>query len=103
MLFRSGFFSNWRWLQFTTREGDISVLNESGVPFVQVLTPDFAAPKLMAKAIAPVPSCGLGFLDAISPIGSKFKEAKFGGPQGQPDVADGEFSGAVSFYFGNLP
>ncbi len=98
-----GYFSNWRWLQLTTREGDITVLNESNVPFVQVLTPDFAPDNLKANAIAPVPACGLGLLDAISPIGSKFKEAKFGGPQGQPKIAGGEFSGVVSFYFGKLP
>ncbi len=98
-----GFFSNWRWLQFTTREGNLTVLNESNVPFVQVLTPDFGPDSLKANAFGAVPKCGLGLLDAISPIGSKFKEAKFGGPQGQPNVLSGEISGAVSFYFGKLP
>ena len=98
-----GFFANVRWLQLDTKEGQVTVINNSGVPFVQVLTPEFAPPNLMAKAFAPVPKCGLGLLDAIPPIGSKFKEAKFGGPQGLPTVADREFSGAVSFYFGKLP
>ena len=98
-----GFFANWRWLQLTTREGEITVMNESNVPFVQVLTPGFAPDNLKANAIAPVPVCGLGLLDAISPIGSKFKEARFGGPQGQPNQLSGEFSGVVSFYFGKLP
>ena len=50
-----------------------------------------------------MPQCGLGFLDAIPPIGSKFKEARFGGPQGQPNIAHGEYSGSLSFYFGRLP
>jgi hypothetical protein len=98
-----GFFSGVRWLQLDTSEGPITVINHSGVPFVQVLTPEFAPPKLTGKAFAPVPTCGLGFLDAISPIGSKFKEAKFGGPQGEPNRTHGEYSGAVSFYFGQLP
>ena len=98
-----GFFANWHWLQLDTREGPITVINEGGTKFLQVFKPGFAPTNLMAKAFAPVPSCGLGFLDAIPPIGSKFKEAKFGGPQGQPFVADGEFSGAVDFYFGELP
>ena len=97
-----GFFANVRWLQFATTEGQITVLNRSAVPFVQMLTPEFSPANLMAKAFAPVPKCGLGFLDAIPPIGSKFKEAKFSGPQGQPTVAHGEYSGAVSFYFGEL-
>ena len=98
-----GFFANVRWLQLDTTEGQITVLNRSAVPFVQMLTPEFAPPNLTGKAFAPVPKCGLGFLDAIPPIGSKFKEAKFGGPQGQPTVAHGDYSGAVSFYFGKLP
>jgi hypothetical protein len=68
-----------------------------------VLTPEFAPANLTGKACAPVPACGLGLLDAIPPIGSKFKEARFGGPQGQPNVAHGEYSGTVSFYFGKLP
>jgi hypothetical protein len=98
-----GFFANVRWLRLDTVEGPITVVNHSAVPFVQALTPEFAPPKLTGKAFAPVPKCGLGFLDAIPPIGSKFKEAKFGGPQGESNVASGEFSGAVSFYFGKLP
>lgn len=98
-----GFFSNVRWLQFDTQEGQITVVNNSGVPFVQVLTPEFAPTNLMAKAFAPVPECGLGFLDAIPPIGSKFKEARFSGPQGQAAVAHGEYTGSLSFYFGKLP
>ena len=98
-----GFFANVRWLQLDTTEGKITVINNSVVPFVQVLTPEFPPANLVGKAIAPAPKCGLGFLDAIPPIGSKFKEAKFGGPQGQPTVAHGEYSGALSFYFGKLP
>ena len=97
-----GFFAGWHWLQLDTKEGPITIVNNNAVPFVQVLTPEFPPANLMAKAFAVMPHCGLGFLDAIPPIGSKFKEAKFGGPQGQPTVADGEFSGSVSFYFGEL-
>jgi len=98
-----GFFANVRWLQLDTTEGPITVVNNSSVPFVQVLTPEFPPMNLVGKAFAPVPQCGLGFLDAIPPIGSKFKEARFGGPQGQSNMAHGEYSGAVSFYFGKLP
>jgi hypothetical protein len=83
-----GFFAKWRWLQLDTKEGQITVINDSGVPFLQVLTPEFPAAKLVGQAFAPVPPCGLGFLDAIPPIGSKFKEARFSGPQGQPTVVD---------------
>jgi len=98
-----GAFANWRWLQLTTKEGPVTIVNQSGVPFLQALTPDFGPDNLKAKAWAPVPQCGLGLLDAIPALGSKFKEAKFSGPQGQPTVRNGELSGAVSFYFGKLP
>jgi hypothetical protein len=50
-----------------------------------------------------VPQCGLGFLHAIPPIGTKFKKAESTGPQGQPNIGKGEYSGTVSFYFGKLP
>lgn len=98
-----GFFANVRWLQLDTTEGPITVVNNSGVPFVQVLTPDFPPTNLVAKTFVPVPKCGLGFLDGIPAIGSKFKDATFTGPQGQPNVGHGEYSGSVSFYFGKLP
>jgi hypothetical protein len=98
-----GCFADVHWLQLNTTEGQITVLNNNAVPYVQVLVPEFPPTNLVGKAFAPVPQCGLGFLDAIPPIGSKFKEARFGGPQGQPTVTQGEYSGSLSFYFGKLP
>jgi hypothetical protein len=98
-----GFFANVRWLQLETTEGPITIINNSGVPFVQVLTPEFPPTNLVGKAVAPVPKCGLGFLDAIPPIGSKFKGPSGMGPQSQLNVATGAYSGSVSFYFGKLP
>lgn len=94
-----GFFSGVRWLELDTKEGLITVVNNSGVPFMQVLTPEFPPTNLVGKAFAPVPKCGLAFLDAIPPIGSKFKEAAGGGPQGQPNSIEGEFSGSLSLHF----
>ena len=98
-----GMFSNVRWLQLDTTEGTISVVNSSSVPFVQVLTPEFPPMKLVGKAFAPVPQCGLGFLHFIPPIGSKFKPPTAMGPQSQPNEADGTYSGSINFYFGKLP
>jgi hypothetical protein len=98
-----GIFSNVRWLQLDTTEGPITVINNSSVPFMQVLTPEFPPMNLVGKAFAPMPKCGLGFLDAIPPIGSKFKAPSAMGPQSQLNVASGTYSGSVSFYFGKLP
>jgi hypothetical protein len=97
-----GCFSNVRWLQLETTEGLITVVPEN-IPFVQVLTPEQPPDNLIGKTKVNLPQCGLGFLHAIPPIGTKFKDAAASGPQSQPNVGQGEYSGRVSFYFGKLP
>ncbi len=97
-----GCFSNVRWLQLETTEGLITVVPEN-IPFVQVLTPEQPPDNLVAKTKVNLPQCGLGFLHAIPPIGTKFKDAAASGAQSQPNVGQGEYSGRVSFYFGKLP
>jgi hypothetical protein len=97
-----GVFAGVRWLQLDTAEGRVTVINRNGVPYVQVLTPEFAPASISGQAIAPLPKCGLAFLDTIPPVGSKFKAARFGGPQGQPNEVNGDYSGRVSFYFGTM-
>ena len=97
-----GCFANVQWLQLETTEGPITIVPRD-VPYVQVLTPDWPPTNLVGKAYAPLPQCGLGFLQAIPAIGSKFKDATALGPQSQPNVAHGEYSGSVNFYFGELP
>ncbi len=97
-----GVFANVRWLQLETTEGEITVVPEN-IPFVQVLTPEFPPTNLVLNAFAPLPKCGLGFLDAIPAIGSSTKKVADLGPQSQPNVAHGEYHGTVSLYFGKLP
>ncbi len=97
-----GCFSNVRWLQLETTEGLITVVPEN-IPFVQVLTPEQPADNLVGRTKVNLPQCGLGFLHAIPAIGTKFKPATQGGPQGMPTEAKGEYSGRVSFYFSKLP
>lgn len=97
-----GCFSNVGWLQLETTEGLITVVPEN-IPFVQVLTPEQPPDNLVGKTKVNLPQCGLGFLHAIPAIGTKFKPADQSGPQSQPNVGQGEYSGAVSFYFGPLP
>ena len=97
-----GCFATVRWLQLETTEGLITAVPEN-IPFVQVLTPAQPPDDLVAKTKVNLPQCGLGFLHGIPPIGTKFKDASLSGPQGQPNQPNGEFTGAVSFYFGQLP
>jgi hypothetical protein len=98
-----GCFANVRWLQLETTEGPITVVPETQDIFVQVFTPAQPPDNVVAKTKVVLPQCGLGFLHAIPPIGTKFKEPKFSGPQGQQSVGSGKYSGSVSFYFGKLP
>jgi hypothetical protein len=97
-----GCFSNVRSLQLKTTEGLITVGPEN-IPFVQVLTPEQPPDNLIGKTKVNLPQCGLGFLHAIPPIGTKFKPAAASGPQSQPNVGTKDHSGRVSFYFGKLP
>ena len=97
-----GCFANVYWMQLETSEGLITAVPSSRDVFVQVLTPEFPPANTVGKTLVNLPQAGLAFLDAIPPVGSKFKEANTTGPQGQPNVAHGEYSGSVSFYFGEL-
>lgn len=98
-----GCFGNVGWLQLHTTEGQITVVPNSSIPFVQILTPEFPPAELAGNTIAPLPKCGLGFLNAIPPIGSKFQAANVVSPSGERAIAHGEYHGSVSFYFGKLP
>jgi len=98
-----GCLANVYWLQLETDEGPITVVPGRPHDFVQVLTPSMPSDDLIANTKVSLPKAGLAFLQAIPPVGSKFKHASTSGPQGQLDVAEGEYSGSVSFYFGKLP
>jgi Glycosyl hydrolases family 2, TIM barrel domain/Glycosyl hydrolases family 2, sugar binding domain/Glycosyl hydrolases family 2 len=97
-----GCFADVRWLQLSTKEGTITAIPEN-VPYVQMLMPEFPPANLAGDTDPPVPHAGLAFLNAIPPMGSKFKPASQMGPSGQLSVATGKYSGSVSFYFGKLP
>jgi hypothetical protein len=98
-----GCFANVRWLQLETAEGPITIVPAAGIPFVQVLTPEQAPDNLIGKTKVNLPQCGLAFLHGIPAIGTKFKDATMSGPSSQPNVATGDYSGTVYFYFGKLP
>jgi hypothetical protein len=94
-----GFFAEVCWLELETAAETLTVVPEN-IPFIQVLTPDLPPDELVGQTRVSLTPCGLGFLHAIPSIGSKFKPAHTTGPQGQPNVPAGEYSGAVNFLFG---
>jgi len=98
-----GCFAGVRWMQLETSEGPITVVPGGEELFVQVLKPECPPANLQGKTDVSLPAAGLAFLHAIPPIGSKFKPADQGGPQGRLNEGRGEYHGSVSFYFGQLP
>jgi hypothetical protein len=98
-----GCFSGVQWLQLDTDEGPITIVPGNSNSFLQVLTPSFPPKDLQGETKLQLPECGIALLDAIPPVGSKFKTAATTGPQGQPNIGQGEYSGSVKFYFGELP
>ncbi|MAT72349.1 MAG: glycoside hydrolase family 2 [Planctomycetaceae bacterium] len=96
-------FANVHWLELQTDEGPITVVPHNPAGFVQVLTPSQPPEQWRGQTDLSLPQCGLALLDAIPPIGSKFKPAATTGPAGQLTEGPGARRGAVSFYFGELP
>ncbi len=97
-----GCFGNVRWMQLQTTEGLITIVPHKQDVFLQVLTPSQPPKKWRGMTDYSLPECGLALLDAIPPVGSKFKPADSTGPQGQKNVASGIQCGGVTFYFGDL-
>ncbi|MGA2138480.1 MAG: glycoside hydrolase family 2 TIM barrel-domain containing protein [Verrucomicrobiia bacterium] len=95
-----GCFANVRWLRLETTEGPITAVVGDEVPFTQVLTPEFPPADLVRKTAVSLPQAGLAFLHGIPPMGSKGKAPNTMGPEGQPNIANGEYHGSVNFYFG---
>jgi hypothetical protein len=104
-----GYYAGVRWIQLQTTEGPLLMAVDSPDKFVQVLKVQFPGdPKpgqsansaLSGNAWARFPDAGLSVLDAISPIGSKFRTPESTGPMGQKPVAKGEYRGTVRLFLG---
>jgi hypothetical protein len=106
-----GYFADVRWLRLDTTEGPILVQVDTPGKFVQVLKPPFPGdPKvgqnpnnmLSGNAWAEFPDAGISILDAIPPIGSKFRGADSTGPMGQKPIGRGEYKGSIRLTFGGM-
>jgi hypothetical protein len=97
-----GYYSDVRWAQLQTTAGPITAVIESPDLFLQVLAPAYPQGRDSRYVSPAFPSAGLSFLHAIPAIGTKFRPAWVSGPQSQPAVAGGDYSGSVSLFFGEL-
>jgi glycosyl hydrolase family 2 len=95
-----GYHGDLHWALIRSREREFVVATETEGLFLRLFTPRF---ENAGGASAPFPPGDLSFLHAIPAIGMKFAAAASQGPQSRREPAAGEFSGTLSFYFGDTP
>jgi hypothetical protein len=93
----SGCYAELRWLELQAAPGVVRVFNAVEDLFFRV-GPLRNAPNPLNAKITPLDG-DLSFLQAVSPIGTKFLKASDLGPAAQLTVADGLYSGQLLFQF----
>ena len=78
-----GFHSNLYAADLTTDDGVIRLVAASDNLFLHLFTPDKPVKRNNDNTLGIFPDGQLSILNAISPVGTKFKQAKDTGPQGQ--------------------
>lgn len=90
----AGYFADPHWVKLTGVEGKLTIRSH-GAPFVQI----GAKPEDFPTTTVEFPHSDIGFMQAIPAMGAKFQNADLTGPQGQPAVAQGTYSGRLLFEF----
>lgn len=95
-----GYHANMYWATLQYKGASFTVYTDKEGLFLQLLQPGIPKTKFIANVNPPFPQGGLGFLNAIAPIGTKFTPANVGGPQGQlNNPATGPVTGNLWFDF----
>lgn len=81
-----GFHANLYWAVIENRESPFTVFTEDENVFFQMLKPQKPVGAANENTSPPVAAGNLAFLNAISPIGTKFQAAGKLGPQSQPNL-----------------
>jgi hypothetical protein len=98
-----GYYAGIRWIQLRTTEGLITALVNQDDLFVQVLKPKYLGGNTIPAVLqVPFPATNFSFLHAIPAIGTKANPARTTGPQGVTPIANGDYKGSISLYFGDL-
>ncbi|HCN82909.1 MAG TPA: glycoside hydrolase family 2 [Sphingobacteriaceae bacterium] len=98
-----GYHAEVNWVKIENKESPFTVYTADKNMFLQMLHPDREKDALANNNVEPpFPEGSIGFLNAISPIGTKFQAAKVMGPQSQKSNNNGEkISGTLWFDFTN--
>ncbi|MCZ4222404.1 glycoside hydrolase family 2 protein [Pedobacter rhodius] len=81
-----GYYSDVYWVTIKNKQSPFTVYTTNKGTFFQMLKPLKAAGATNNNTTPPFPDGDLGFLDAISPIGTKFQSAEKLGPQSQKNM-----------------
>lgn len=100
-------FKGWHaelyWVRLQNKEADFSVYTDHTNIFLQMLKPQKPKGATNENTSPPFPEGNIGFMHAISPIGTKFQAAELLGPQSQKNMQLNytPITGALYFDFRN--
>ncbi len=96
-----GYHAEVNWVVIENKESPFTVYTNTKNMYFQMLHPAREKDALKNNNVEPpFPAGDIGFLNAISPIGTKFQSAKVMGPQSQKTHASGDpISGTLWFDF----
>jgi len=92
-----GYYRDWRWVVFSTEEGDITIVNGTPELYLGVYRPNDGP--FPANTKLNLPDTGIALLHGIPAIGTKFDKPEVLGPQSQKNQAAGPYRGTVWFRF----
>ncbi|HEY5043625.1 MAG TPA: glycoside hydrolase family 2 TIM barrel-domain containing protein [Verrucomicrobiae bacterium] len=91
-----GYFRDWRWATFDTRDGKFTVSTAAPESYLGIYKPNSGP----VGALLDLPQTGLAFLDVIPAMRTKFLTQERMGPQSAEKEVSGEHKGEVTFDFG---
>jgi Glycosyl hydrolases family 2, TIM barrel domain/Glycosyl hydrolases family 2, sugar binding domain/Glycosyl hydrolases family 2/Beta galactosidase small chain len=94
-----GWHADFYWIKLQNQESDFSVYTDQPNIYLQMLRPQKAKSSLNENTNPPFPKTNIGFMHAISPIGTKFQTARSMGPESERNVFDHNTSLKGSLYF----
>jgi hypothetical protein len=96
-------FKGWHaelyWVQVQNSEANFTVYTESQNIFLEMLAPQKPKAANNDNTAPTFPMGNIGFMNSISPIGTKFQRADLMGPESKKNIIQGNFSVSGTLYF----
>ena len=90
-----GYFGNVSWMNIRTKEGLISLTNETPNSYIGIYQPRDGRDRLLYT----LPESGISVLNVIPPVRNKVNSTDLCGPSSQPKWMDGSKTGRIVFRF----